>query len=110
MMMMIFEPVSAPDDSLDGITQWMDELSMEHVNWGSLVERTNVYTDTPPSVDQLTASIQRRAVRKRMADVAVNVLMQRVVETRGEGASAALQLSVRIATDYEENEEADKEN
>ena len=79
----------------------MDGLTVDDVNWGSLVERTNVFTDVPPSADQLTASQERRAARKRLADVAVNMLMQRVVSDREEGA-AALELSVRVSVEAEQ--------
>ena len=62
------------------------------MNWGSLAVRTNVYTDTSPAVNQLAASNERRAVRKRLADVAVNLLMEQVLSDSREGAAAALRV------------------
>ena len=40
---------SAPDDSLNGMTQWFEDMAIDNdnIDWGTLAVRTNVYTDTP---------------------------------------------------------------
>jgi hypothetical protein len=99
------------DDSIAGATRWLENMNIEeNVNLATITVRTNVSTNTPLSEDQYTQSSQRRASRKRLADVAVHLLMNRVVSSNREGAAVALELSVRIPMQLEAQEEENKEN